>query len=72
MTTPGYQKIGTVDNVDGTTVTVGVNDDMVVTDGPLQLLSDQQEEFGRLFVAAVWKAGQYDGQNQGEDGGDDG
>ena len=56
---PYVREVGTVEDIDGRRIVVGVDYDSVSFDGPafLRLAAVQAEELGRLFVAASWQAG---------------
>ena len=54
---PNVREIGRVEDIDGVPVIIGVDYGAVTLSG-LRLDSAAQEEFGRLFVAATWQAGQ--------------
>jgi hypothetical protein len=71
VTVPGYQEIGKVFNLDGDEVTVAVNDNLVTTDKPLQLLRDQFVIFTRMLAEAGWEAAMNDQAMSGGDGGND-
>jgi hypothetical protein len=52
---PFVRTIGTVEDLDGRKLTVGVDYDAVSIDG-YRFPFAEQEELGRLLVAAVWEA----------------
>jgi hypothetical protein len=56
MSNPNIREVGRVGTVGGRSMIVGVDYDSVIV-GTDRLTAAQCEEFGRLFVAAVWQAG---------------
>ena len=65
MSDPNVREIGRVATIGGRSMIVGVDYDSVIV-GTDRLTAAQCEEFGRLFVAAVWQAGQQAAQMAGE------
>ncbi len=59
MGDPCVRVLGSVADMDGSAVHVGVNYDTVSVSGAVDSVftQAQAEEFGRLFVAACWQAG---------------
>jgi len=59
MPNPMVREIGRVTDIDGDNAIIGVAYETVTVDirGYVRLDATQQEDFARLFVAAVWAAG---------------
>ena len=55
MTDVNVREVGTVTDMDGGPLVVGVDYDLV-TIGTRRLTQEQAEEFGHLFVSACWQA----------------
>jgi hypothetical protein len=62
----GWRLIGRVEDMDGWAFDVAVDHDTVAI-GRYRLTQAQAEEFARLFISAVWQAGQQAGYGRGRD-----
>lgn len=63
MSDPAVRTLGRVSDIDGGTITVGVDFDTVNIDGR-RLTSAQAEEFAQLFIRACWAAAMCEGEGR--------
>jgi hypothetical protein len=68
MSDPYVREVGTVTDLDGLAVRIGVDYDTVTIAIPVRevrLTQAQVEEFSQVFVSACWEAAQYHGTQAG-------